>query len=459
MSPKRFVKQSLVEEAVLFVSVFKWICAAAAVGALVGLSTTVFLKLLLWAEQTTHRWEHYYWLLPAVLVVSVFLVRFFEPDAEGHGTEKVIEAVHKRAGKIKLSVVPVKLVATILTIAFGGSVGKEGPCAQIGAALASGTADLFRLEEHDRKKLVICGISAGFASVFGTPISGAIFGVEVLYAGSILYEVLLPSFVAGLVGYEVCRALGVTYFSYPIHQVPEGGMFWVQAAGAGIFLGLCSRFLIEVLKAGKSLSNRISLNPFVKAFAAGAVLLGLSAAVSDRYLGLGLQTIQDTLRGIQPPWSSFFWKSIFTSITLSFGGSGGIVTPILFIGSTAGAAFAMLFGLNVPLFAAIGLVGLLAGAANTPISAGMMAVELFGSDIAPYAAVAAVVSFLMTGHHSVYPSQVLSIRKSSSLDVQLGQEIDSICPSYKRREKTLLDCLCRLKRGVEASASKKQKME
>jgi H+/Cl- antiporter ClcA len=135
------------------------------------------------------------------------------------------------------------------------------------------------------------------------------------------------------------------------------------------------------------------------------------------------------------------------------------VTPILFIGSTAGAAFAMLFGLNVPLFAAIGLVGLLAGAANTPISAGMMAVELFGSDIAPYAAVAAVVSFLMTGHHSVYPSQVLSIRKSSSLDVQLGQEIDSICPSYKRREKTLLDCLCRLKRGVEASASKKQKME
>lgn len=444
MNRKTYAKQTLTEEAVLFVSVLKWVCAGATVGALVGVSTAVFLKILLWSEGLTHRWEQYYLLLPAALVVSLFLVRFFEPEAEGHGTEKVIEAVHRRAGKIHLSVVPVKLTATILTIASGGSVGKEGPCAQIGAALASGMADLLGLSDHDRKKLVICGISAGFASVFGTPISGAIFGVEVLYAGSILYEVLLPSFVAGLVGYKVCHLLGVSYFYFPIPQVPEGGVFFVQTALAGIFLGICSRFLIEVLRAGKVLCSRMGLNPYWKAFGAGVVLVGLGTIVSDRYFGLGLQTIQDTLRGLQPPWNSFLLKAVFTSITLSFGGSGGIVTPIFFIGTTAGAAFAMFLGLDVSLFAAIGLVGLLAGAANTPISAAVMATELFGPAIGPYAAMAAVLSFLMTGHHSVYPSQVLSIRKSPSLEVQVGQAIDSSCPCYKMREKTLLSCLFRL---------------
>jgi H+/Cl- antiporter ClcA len=176
----------------------------------------------------------------------------------------------------------------------------------------------------------------------------------------------------------------------------------------------------------------------LKAFLAGLVLAGLTLLVSTRYLGLGIETIQDTLNGSSPPWYSFILKAVFTSITLSFGGSGGIVTPIFFVGSTAGACFAGLFGLDVSIFSSIGLVALLAGAANTPISAGMMAVEMFGPAIAPYAAIAAVLSFLMTGHHSVYPSQILLVRKSASLDVQIGQEIDSVCPSYKEHEKTIL---------------------
>lgn len=438
MSKEPFIKQSLVEETVLFVSVFKWICAAAGVGVVVGLSTAVFIKILLWAQHLSSQWEFYYFLLPVALAVSVFLVRFFEPDAEGHGTEKVIEAIHKRSGKIRASVVPVKLAATIITLAAGGSVGKEGPCAQIGAALASQFADLFRLSDEDRKKLVICGISAGFASVFGTPISGAIFGVEVLFVGSILYEVLLPSFVAGLIGYKVAAACGVPYFYHPISQVPAGGLFFLQVTAAGIFLGLCARLFIGILQAGKYCSARLRINPFGKAFLAGLVLAGLTLLVSPRYLGLGIETIQDTLNGSSPPWYSFILKAVFTSITLSFGGSGGIVTPIFFVGSTAGACFAGLFGLDVSIFSSIGLVALLAGAANTPISAGMMAVEMFGPAIAPYAAIAAVLSFLMTGYHSVYPSQILLVRKSASLNVQIGQEINSVCPCYKEHEKTIL---------------------
>jgi H+/Cl- antiporter ClcA len=154
------------------------------------------------------------------MFLSVVIIDRFAPDAKGHGTEKVIEAIHKRAGRINPAVVPIKLIATIVTIACGGSAGKEGPCAQIGAGLSSIIATIFKFDDNDRRKLVICGISAGFAAVFGTPIAGAIFGVEVLFVGALLYDVLLPSFVAGIVGYQVSAGLGITYFHGTIDFAP-----------------------------------------------------------------------------------------------------------------------------------------------------------------------------------------------------------------------------------------------
>ena len=163
------------------------------------------------------------------LFLSNLIVKYLAPEAEGHGTEKVIEAVHKRSGKINPLVVPIKLIATIITIALGGSAGKEGPCAQIGAGLSSAFADLLRFGNRDRKKLVICGISAGFATVFGTPIAGAIFGVEVLFVGGLIYDVLLPAFVAGIVGYHVSSGLGITYFYHQLNFVPVfSSLFFIQ---------------------------------------------------------------------------------------------------------------------------------------------------------------------------------------------------------------------------------------
>lgn len=429
------MKHKLIEETILFISIAKWVLMATIIGAIVGLSTTGFIKLLEWSSRLSQSFGYYFLLLPFAMVASVLLVKYLAPDAAGHGTEKVIEAIHKRSGRIRAAVVPVKLAATIITLAAGGSVGKEGPCAQIGAGLASVFADIFRFDDQDRKKLVICGISGGFAAVFGTPISGAIFGVEVLFAGAIMYDVLLPSFVAGMMAYQVASAFGVSYFYHPIQFMPVfSETFFLKVILAGIFFGLCSGFLIASLKGGHWLASRIKLPMPLKAFLGGIIVIVLTFLFSKQYLGLGLGTIEAALSGTAQPWYAFIMKSVFTSVTLSFGGSGGIVTPIFFVGAAAGSLFATVLALDVATFSALGLVSVLAGAANTPISAAIMSVELFGPKLAPYAAVACVISYLMTGHRSVYPSQILAAVKSSSIDVQLGGEIHTINARYKPRE-------------------------
>lgn len=451
------MRKHLTEPTVLFLSIIKWVFLATVAGAIVGGATAIFLKLLSWATAVSHQSNYSFWLLPVALFVSSLLVKYLAPDAQGHGTEKVIEAIHQRAGRISILVVPVKLLATIVTLALGGSAGKEGPCAQIGAGLTSFLSDLFKFDEHDRKKLVICGISAGFAAVFGTPIAGSIFGVEVLFIGAILYDVLLPSFIAGITAYQVSSFFGITYFHERVTLVPvfsEG--FLVKVMLAGIFFGLCSIILIEMLKLGEKASERIRIWPPLKGVVGGFLLIGLSYLFSTKYLGLGLLTVESSLRGEPTEWYAFLVKPLFTSITLSFGGSGGIVTPIFFTGTAAGTLFATLTGLNVATFAAIGFVSVLAGSANTPIAASIMALELFGPSVGPYATVACVISFLFTGHRSVYPSQVLSISKSPSLHVELGKELEAVQTTYRPKNKGFIKHFLLFLKRIEDLVNKYQ---
>jgi H+/Cl- antiporter ClcA len=451
------MRTRITESSILFISIVKWIVLATIAGAIVGLATTLFLKALGWATGLNGQLPFLFLFLPFALFLSSLMVMYLAPDAEGHGTEKVIEAVHKRSGKIAPMVVPVKLLATIVTLGLGGSVGKEGPCAQIGAGLTSLLSDLFKFDDHDRKKIVICGISAGFASVFGTPIAGSIFGVEVLFVGSIMYEVLLPSFIAGITSYQISSSLGITYFHEAIHVSPVfSETFLLKVILSGLFFGICSIVLIESLKMGERAATRIQIWRPLKGLIGGAVLVGLSLLLTKKYLGLGLHTIESCLRGEQTDWYAFLVKPVFTSITLNFGGSGGIVTPIFFIGATAGMLYAMVLHLDIATFGAIGLVSVLAGAANTPIAASIMAVELFGPSVAPYATVACVVSFLMTGHRSVYPSQVLSVRKSASIRVELGKELEDIETSYRPRRRGLIIRVRRLLKRIEDLVRREQ---
>jgi H+/Cl- antiporter ClcA len=435
----------LAEEVVIVISVLKWVALATVIGLIAGAATAGFLILLrISSEYTATQSSWYFLLLPLAFFFSSALIVWLAPDAEGHGTEKVIEAIHQRSGRINIAVVPVKLVATIVTIACGGSAGKEGPCAQIGGGLASGMASLLRFNDRDRKKIVICGISAGFAAVFGTPIAGAIFGVEVLFAGSILYDVLLPSFISGVTAYQIARALGVSYFYHQIGFVPVfSEAFFTKIVLAGIFFGLCAVLLILILVFGERLARALRMWKPLRGLIGGTVLIGIALLTSREYLGLGLDTIQSTLQGSGTTWYAFIMKMVATSATLNFGGSGGIVTPIFFIGATAGSVFAELLHLDPATFAAIGMVCLLAGAANTPIAASILAVEMFGPKIAPYTTVACVISFLITGHRSVYPSQILAIRKSPSIQVEVGKVMEEARPDVHVRTRSLTALLLR----------------
>jgi len=433
------------EHTALLISTSKWALLGAAAGVFVGLGTRAFLSALAWASDTVGRWNlgplPPYALLPVALPASVWLVRRFAPDAEGHGTEAVIAAVHTRSGKIDWKVAPIKLIATVMTLAFGGSVGKEGPCAQIGAAMTSFFADRLRLGEEDRRRLVICGIGAGFAAVFGTPVSGALFGIEVLYLGRIEYPVLFPCLIAGIVAHLVCGA------GPPVPALHESFGTISQTTLVGLSLlfgalfGLMALVLIETMRAVERGVRRFAAHPYLLAAAGGVVLLLFYAAAGERFAGLGTPTIAEAMTGVVSFGALTFLGKIFaTSVTLETGGSGGIVTPIFFIGATGGAALARLAGLPAGVFAAFGFVAVLAAAANTPIAAAVMGMELLPGTVGVYAALCAATAFLIVGHRSVYASQKLGISKSAGLDLPLEATIGDVDRAAMRvRPGTLTD--------------------
>src|SRR6478609_6846059 len=278
------------EHTALLISTLKWALLGAAAGVCVGLGTRVFL----WSLDRSNDWAHALtkgrvppWVfLPLAMPLCVWIIRTFAADARGHGTEAVIAAVHQRSGKVDWLVAPVKLSATVVTLAFGGSVGKEGPAAQIGAALTSLFADILRLRDEDRRRLVICGISAGFAAVFGTPVSGALFGIEVLYLGQLDYTVIFPALVSGIVAHLVC---GVRPPFPPLQTVftdtRQVKTILIMLASGALF-GLIALLLVESLRFFERTLRRFERRPYLLAAAGGIALVALYLAAGDAYAGL-----------------------------------------------------------------------------------------------------------------------------------------------------------------------------
>ncbi|MGV7229842.1 MAG: chloride channel protein [Nitrospirales bacterium] len=253
--------RQLSEEVILLIHVAKWLLLATAVGILVGLTSTGFVLFLNLVINFGSGVTWAYWLLPLGLALSAWLTSAHVPEAGGQGVEQVIRAIHLHSGKMRWQVIPAKIIATIFTIGAGGSAGNVGPCVQIGSGLSSYLADTLQFNSYDRKTLVICGLSAGFASILGTPLAGALFGIEALFVGSLAYQVLFPSVVAALVGYLTASFLGMPAMNFVASSFPtfDPSLLMLSLLG-GVVFGIVSMIFVECLNGSKRLMG-ISKNP------------------------------------------------------------------------------------------------------------------------------------------------------------------------------------------------------
>jgi H+/Cl- antiporter ClcA len=316
---------------------------------------------------------------------------------------------------IPLRMTPLVLVGTFLTHLFGGSAGREGTAIQTGASLADQLSKPLRLAPHQRRILLMAGMSAGFGSVFGTPLSGAIFGIEVLALGRLSYDAIVPCILSAFIGDLVVHAWGVHHTHYAVTEVPAmtlGGIACSMLAGAAF--GLAAMAFARLTHGiGHFLRSRIlyaPLRPVAGGLLVTLTVFAIGTAHTAKYLGLGIPTILASFDHKLPVYD---WavKTLFTAVTLGSGFKGGEVTPLFYIGSTLGNALSHILPLPSSLLAGMGFVAVFAGAANTPIASTLMAVELFGAEAGAYAAIACVFSYLFSGHAGIYSAQRIGVRK------------------------------------------------
>ena len=431
-----------------FINILKWFTLATFIGAIVGAVDAVFLKALDSSIHWRDQFPLYFIGLPFFLYIIYLLARKTAPKDIDYTTDDVIDKINTYQSVSLISAAKA-LVLSLATMITGGSAGKEAPGADAGAGIASFLGNLCRMNADDRRKLMICGVSAGFAGVFGVPISGALFGLEVLWVGHIFYEVMFPALIAGITAFQVTSHLGVNYIYHPMKFAPVfAEQFFLKVVVAGVLFGLVSYVFIELLKLAKVLFRYISVktSPFWRSFIGGIILVIVGLWISPLYLGLGIEGFNDVLAGgaLQNPLG-FLIKSFTTAITMAAGGVGGLITPVFFIGAQAGAALAGWLGTDPSTMAALGLVAVLAGSANTPLAASVMAIELFGAEIAPYAAVTCVISFLMSGRNGIYPSQRISFDKRNETIIsdphhakRLPNRKDRVIKTFKKMSKHLI---------------------
>jgi H+/Cl- antiporter ClcA len=403
----------------------KWSVLVIPAAMLAGSASALFL----WALErvTVARWDHPWllYLLPVGGVGIGFLYHGFGREAE-RGNNLILEEIHQPGGGVPGRMAPLVLIGTLGTHLFGGSAGREGTALQMGGSLAATYGRLFRIKVENRRVLLMAGVAAGFGSVFGTPLTGAVFALEVLVAGRMQYDALIPVLVASVVGDATCTAWGIHHTIYHIAFAGSAARFaaltprWLAAAVAGgIAFGLVGRFFAELTHAlHQSFSRIVPYAPLRPALGAAIVIL-LTWGVGTRdFLGLGVTSPDphgvSILSAFTPGGAhpfSWGWKLMFTAVTLASGFKGGEVTPLFFIGATLGHVLGGLFGVPVDLFAGLGFIAVFAGAANTPLACTLMGVELFGAAHLVYYAIACFLAYYFSGHSSIYRSQLLGVRK------------------------------------------------
>lgn len=405
----------------------RWTLFALPVALVAGSATALF---LLGLDQATQwQWAHpqLLWGLP-VAGVAVGFLYFYLGKGSDRGNNLLIDEIHQPGGGVPARMAPLVLIGTWITHLYGGSAGREGTAVQMGVSLAGLLARWFRLGPENQRIMLMCGIAAGFGAVFGTPLTGAIFAMEVLVIGRVQYEALIPVLIASVVGDATCTAWGIHHTVYHIDVAPGAGthaafdaLLLGKVALAAIAFGLGAHFFAELTHTlQRSFARLVPYAPLRPAVGAVIVIALVYLLGTRDYLGLGVQAppqgtvsiIASFQDGGATPWS-WLWKTLFTSVTLSSGFKGGEVTPLFFIGATMGHAIGALLHEPVSLFAALGFIAVFAGAANTPLACTIMGIELFGAHYGVYFGVACFVAYFFSGHSGIYLAQRLGVPKNA----------------------------------------------
>lgn len=389
----------------------KWVVIALIIGGIMGTLSAFFLNSLTWVStyRDAHRWLLF--LLPISGAIFAYLYAHYGKNAAG-GNNLVISQANGGEERIPLRLIPLTLFGTITTHLFGGSVGREGTAVQMGGAAADAVGRVFRLSGYEREIVLISGISAGFSSVFGTPLAGTIFGLEVLALGKLRSEAIFPSFFAAFFANAVTEMYGITHTHYAMGVVPEWTiLLFFKLVIAGVCFGLIGwLFSRSIVFLKKTYSNWMP-NPVLRNFIGGAVVVVAALILgTQRYLGLSLPLLTDAFAGQANPFD-FVGKLFFTVLSLGAGYQGGEVTPLFEIGATLGSTLAPVLQLSIPFLAGLGFIGVFSGATNTPIACFIMGVELFGSQSAVFLLMICIISYMCSGNSGIYSAQETELEK------------------------------------------------
>lgn len=398
------------ERARLVGHLVRWVALAAASGALAGVASYAFLESLDAATELRLERPWLLYLLPAAGAV-VGLVYHRWAGRAAAGNELLLEEIHEPTAWVPRRMAPLVFAGSVVSHVFGASVGREGAALQMSGSLTDLMARRLRLAHHDRRVLLIAAIAGGFGAMFGVPLAGAVFALEVQAVGRVRYEALVPALTASIVGDLVVGGLGRDHAEMPVVTLPVDAAVLAKVAVAGLAFGLVSTAFSSLVHGIKRLSTRVIAHPALRPVVGGAATVGLAALVGRDYLGLSLPLVDDALAGIAPAGGVFALKLVFTAIALGFGFPGGEVTPLFVIGATLGGALAVPLGLDVQALSAVGFVAVFAGAANTPLACTIMGAELFGSGSVVAVAVGCVVAYVFSSHRGIYPAQRLDTPK------------------------------------------------